>query len=67
MNLNPQALLQQMINNNKIMQNPIAKNAIQMYQQGNVQELNQIANNLCKENNTTIDEMKNKIKSQFKF
>lgn len=67
MNLNPQALLQQMINNNKIMQNPIAKNAIQMYQQGNVQELNQIAENLCKENGTTIDEMKNKIKSQFKF
>lgn len=67
MNLNPQALLQQMINNNKIMQNPIAKNAIQMYQQGNVQELNQIAENLCKENGTTINKMKNKIKSQFKF
>ena len=67
MNLNPQALLQQIINNNKIMQNPIAKNAIQMYQQGNVQELNQIAENLCKENGTTIDEMKNKLTSQFKF
>lgn len=67
MNLNPQALLQQMINNNKIMQNPIAKNAIQMYQKGNVQELNKIADNLCKENGTTIEEMKNKIQSQFKF
>lgn len=62
---NPQQFLQQMMNNNKILQNPIGKNAIEMYQKGDIQGLNQLADNLCKEKGTTLDEMKMKIKSQF--
>lgn len=62
---NPQQFLQQMMNNNKILQNPIGKNAIEMYQKGDIQGLNQLANNLCKEKGTSLDEMTKKIKSQF--
>lgn len=62
---NPQQFLQQMMNNNKILQNPIGKNAIEMYQKGDIQGLNQLANNLCKEKGTSMDEMTKRIKSQF--
>lgn len=62
---NPQQFLQQMMNNNKILQNPIGKNAIEMYQKGDIQGLNQLANNLCKEKGTSLDEMTKRIKSQF--
>ena len=62
---NPQHFLQQMMNNNKILQNPIGKNAIEMYQKGDIQGLNQLANNLCKEKGTSLDEMTKRIKSQF--
>ena len=31
---NPQAFIQQMMNDSRIMQNPMAKNAMEMYQKG---------------------------------
>ncbi len=62
---NPQVFMQQMMNNSEIMQNPIAKNAIEMYQKGDIQGINELANNLCKEKGTTFDEMAKQIKSQF--
>lgn len=64
---NPQAFLQQAMQNNQINQNPIAKNAIEMYQRGDTQGLNELAQNLCKEKGTTLEEMTNQIKSQFGF
>ena len=62
---NPQAYLNHIMSNNQFMQNPIGRNAVEMYQKGDIQGLNQLANNLCKEKGTTLDEMKMKIKSQF--
>lgn len=62
---NPQAFLQQAMNNSQLMSNPIAKNALEMYQKGDKQGLNELAQNLCKEKGTTMEEMTNKIKSQF--
>lgn len=62
---NPQAFLQQAMGNSQIMQNPISKNAIEMYQKGDKQGLNELAHNLCKENGKNYDEMTRKIKSQF--
>jgi hypothetical protein len=62
---NPQAYITQVMNSGQFNNNPIGRNAIEMYQKGDIQGLNQLANNLCKEKGTTLDEMKMKIKSQF--
>ena len=61
---NPQAFVQQAMNNSQLMQNPIGRNAIQMYQKGDTQGLNELANNLCKEKGTSFDEMAKQIKSR---
>lgn len=67
MDLNPQAFLNKIINNSQVMQNPIIKNAMQMYQNGDTDGLNKLAENMCKENNTTMDEMKKQLMQQFKM
>lgn len=60
---NPQAFLQQMMNNSQIMQNPLAKNAMEMAQNGNMQGIEQMARNLCKEKGLNADDVFNQIKS----
>lgn len=62
---NPQAFLQQAMNDSQLMQNPISRNALEMYQKGDKQGLNELAQNLCKEKGTTMEEMTKQIKSQF--
>lgn len=62
---NPQAFMQQAMNNSEIMQNPIAKNALEMYQKGDKDGINKLAENLCKEKGTTMEEMTKRIMSQF--
>jgi len=64
---NPQAFLQQAMNNSQLMSNPIAKNALEMYQKGDIQGVNQLAENLCKEKGTTMEEMTSKIMSQIRM
>ena len=60
---NPQAFLQQMMNNSQVMRNPMAKNAIEMAQNGNMQGIEQMARNLCKEKGLNADDVFNQIKS----
>ena len=62
---NPQEFIQQMMNNSQIMQNPIIRNAMQMYQNGDTQGLQTMAENLAKERGTTVDDMKSQIMAQF--
>ena len=62
---NPQAFMQQAMNNSEIMQNPISRNALEMYQRGDKQGLNELAQNLCKEKGTTMEEMTKQVKSKF--
>lgn len=62
---NPQQLIQQMMNNSQAIQNPMIKNAIEMYQKGDTKGLNELASNLCKEKGTSMDEMTKRIMSQF--
>ena len=62
---NPQAFIQQMMNNSQIMQNPMAKNAMEMAQNGNMQGIEQMARNLCKEKGLNADDVFNQIKSRF--
>ena len=62
---NPQAFMQQMMNNSQIMQNPMARNALEMYKSGDSQGLKSMAENLCKERGTTVDNVKSQIMAQF--
>ena len=62
---NPHAFIQQMMNNSQIMQNPMVKNAMQMYQNGDTKGLKDMAENLAKERGTTVDDMKSQIMAQF--
>ena len=62
---NPQAFIQQMMNNSQIMQNPLAKNAMEMYQKGYTKGLQAMAENLCKERGTTPQQVQEMIKKQF--
>ena len=61
---NPQVFMQQAMNNSQFMQNPISRNAIEMYQKGDIKGINELASNLCKEKGTSFDEMTRQIKSQ---
>jgi hypothetical protein len=45
--------------------NPIVKNVMEMYQRGDKDGINQLAQNLCKEKGTNFEEMVKQIKSQF--
>ena len=62
---NPQEFMQQMMNNSQVMRNPMAKNAMEMAQNGNMQGIEQIARNLCKEKGLNADDVFNQIKSRF--
>lgn len=62
---NPQQFIQQSMGNTQIMQNPIGKNAFEMYQKGDMQGIRQLAENLCKEKGTSYEEIEKQIKSQF--
>ena len=61
----PEQFIQNMLSNNQIMKNPMAKNALDMAQKGNMQGIEQMARNLCKENGLDADEVMNQIKSRF--
>lgn len=61
----PQQFIQQIMGNNQIMQNPMAKNAVEMAQRGDTQGIEQMARNLCKEKGLNADEVMQQIKSGF--
>ena len=62
---NPQQFIQQIMGNSKAMQNPMVANAIQMYQKGDKDGINQLAQNLCREKGVDMNEAIRQIKSQF--
>ena len=62
---NPQQFLQQMMGNNSVMNNPLARNAMQMAQNGDSNGIEQMARNLCKEKGIDADDVFNQIKSIF--
>lgn len=65
MKAGPQQFVQQIMGNNQLMSNPIMKNALGMAQQGNMQGIEQMARNLCKEKGLNADDVFNQIKSRF--
>lgn len=64
--MNPmQAILNQIINSSQVQNNPMAKNAMQMYQNGDSNGLKSMAENLCKERGITVDEAKKNVMNMF--
>lgn len=61
----PQQFMQRMVSNNQIMSNPMAKNALDMAQKGNMQGIEQMARNICKERGLNPDDVMSQIKNQF--
>ena len=60
--INPNFILNQIMKNPNIANNQLAQNAIRMYQQGNTQGLNEMANNLCNEKGMSKDDVMNQLK-----
>lgn len=65
-NMNPQQILQNIMSNSSIMQNPIAKNAVELYQKGDSKAVNEMAQNMCKERGVDANQFINQLISQFK-
>lgn len=61
----PQQFLQQIMGNNPMMNNPMMKNVVGMAQKGDMQGIEQMARNLCKEKGLNADEVMNQLKSKF--
>lgn len=61
---NPQQFLQQVMNNNQMMKNPIIKNTVQMAENGDMKGIEQLARNLCNEKGIDADDLFNKMKSE---
>jgi hypothetical protein len=62
---NPQAFVQQVMQSSQINQNPIARNAFEMYQKGDTKGLEALARNLCAEKGIKPEDALKQIKSQF--
>lgn len=62
---NPQVFMQQIMNNNQVNQNPMARNALEMFQNGDSKGLEELARNLCTEKGVNPEDVFNQIKSQF--
>lgn len=61
MNINPvNVILNQMMSIPKLRNNPMAQNAMQMLQNGNTQDLQIMAENICKERGIPVEETRKK-------
>ena len=60
-----QMIINKMMNSPQMQNNPMARNALEMYRSGDVKGLQNMAENICKENGTTTEDVKNRIMQQF--
>lgn len=58
---NPQQFLSSLVSNTACMQNPIMKNAIELYQRGDNKGLENLVSNVAKERGTSIDEIRKQM------
>ena len=63
---NPQAMIQQAMNNPQIMNNPIIKNAIDMAQRGDNKGLEELTRNAGKERGVDVDQLMNQLMKNFR-
>lgn len=63
---NPQQAIQNIIESNpNIQNNPLAQNAMKMYQNGDTRGLQNMAENMCKERGITVDQAKQQVMGMF--
>ena len=63
---NPQQAIQNIIESNpNIQNNPLAQNAMKMYQNGDTRGLQNMAENMCKERGITVDQAKQQVMGIF--
>lgn len=63
---NPQQAIQSIIENNpNFKNNPLAQNAMKMYQNGDTRGLQNMAENMCKERGITVDQAKQQVMGMF--
>lgn len=62
---NPQNVLKQLMGNSQIANNPMAKNIIDMAQNGNISGIEQLGRNIAKERGIDFDKAFSDFKSQF--
>ena len=63
---NPQQSIQSIIENNpNVQNNPLAQNAMKMYQNGDTKGLQNMAENMCKERGITVDQAKQQVMGMF--
>lgn len=62
---NPQKMIQSMMGNSEIMQNPMAKNILGMAKNGDISGIEQLGRNIAKERGIDFDQEFAKFKSQF--
>ena len=55
---NPQALMQNILNNPQLSQNPMMQNALDLYNKGDVQGLQNLAQNLAKSQGVSLDDLR---------
>lgn len=65
MNRQMQRMLSQMMKSPQVQNNPMAQNAMKMYQSGDTQGLKTMAENLCKERGITTDQAKQIVFNMF--
>lgn len=67
MNINPmQMMLNQMMNDPRVKNNPMASNAMKMYQNGDTQGLKNMAENLCNERGISLEQATQMVMNVFK-
>lgn len=63
---NPQQAIRSIIESNpNIQNNPLAQNAMKMYQNGDTRGLQNMAENMCKERGITVDQAKQQVMGMF--
>lgn len=55
---NPQALMQNILNSPQLSQNPMMHNALELYNKGDVQGLQNLAQNLAKSQGVSLDDLR---------
>lgn len=63
--MNVMGMIQQMMSNNRVANNPMIKNAMSMAQSGNSKGIEQMARNLCKEKGINPDDVMKQIRGNF--
>lgn len=63
--INPNYIVQQLMRNPNLANNQLAQNALQMYQNGDKNGLNELITNLCKEKGITREDVEKQIKIMF--